>query len=60
MPAADLRLRFDVLKYVTDRRDGKPVQFVSADVEHRGQTEAEITARLIAGRQRVRVDDGEK
>jgi hypothetical protein len=27
--AADQRLRFDVLKYLTDRRDGKPVQTVN-------------------------------
>ena len=27
----DLRLRFDVLKYLTDRRDGKPVQPVVGD-----------------------------
>lgn len=27
----DLRLRFDVMKYLTDRRDGKPVQPIVGD-----------------------------
>lgn len=29
--AKDLRLRFDVIKYLTDRRDGKPVQPLVGD-----------------------------
>jgi hypothetical protein len=29
--APDLRLRFDVMKYLTDRRDGKPVQPIAGD-----------------------------
>jgi hypothetical protein len=27
----DLRLRFDVMKYLTDRRDGKPIQPIVGD-----------------------------
>jgi hypothetical protein len=49
--ALDLRLRFDALKYLTDRRDGRPMQLVRAEgeIEHDHSGEVKVTVEFIGG-----------
>lgn len=49
LDALDLRLRFDALKYLTDRRDGKPMQLVRAEgeIEHDHTGEVNVTVEFI-------------
>lgn len=51
----DERLRFHALKYLTDRRDGKPAETVYSlgSQDQDGAAAKELIARLLAGRKRV-------